>query len=79
MSNDRHDVKQLALNFETKVFDFRAAQEISSLVSAAPVAFGPLSLVVDNSLLVRQNEGHLEPNSPEITRLILDLGKKLSW
>lgn len=64
MSNDRLDVKQLPLDF-----------------SVRDMAYSHLSLVINNAAqsTVTQVTQNLEPNSPEITRIIRDLGKTLTW
>lgn len=68
MSNDRHDVKQLKLNFDA----------IEQTLSGNR-GFPGLSLIVNNPVAKQPAASALEPNSPEITNIIRKLGKSLGW
>lgn len=68
VSNKRHESKQLTLDFDAKGNDLRAKAPISDL-----------RLVIDNTVITQQAEAELEPNSPEISKIIRSLGESLSW
>lgn len=77
MNKDRRDMQQLTLDFDG----------VASVLHAEAVRFAAesgarrLSLIVNNTNCMSSSveKQSLEPNSPQITELILSLGKSLGW
>lgn len=77
VNDSHHDVQRL-------LRDCECAAAVSSVASTAPVqeaSVNRLFLVVDNAggPSAASRARPLDPNSSEITRIILSLGKSLNW
>lgn len=78
MSIDRSDEKQLSLDFERKL-DSAPTAFASGFVNAQRCTTAPrLTLVIDN-LRNPSDSTILSPNSLEITRILDEQRKSLSW